>query len=64
VVSEYPGQVGEGLERAAPAADYLFLNIISGHPGQGGEGEGGGAGGGRIFPIAFDILLIKKCRIL
>jgi len=43
LVSEYPGQGGEGggeKKEAAPAADYQFLDVISGHPGQGGEGRG------------------------
>jgi len=34
-----PGQVVEG-EKKAPAADDRFLDIVSGDPGQGGEGEG------------------------
>jgi len=34
--------------KAAPAAEYLFLEMVSGHPGQGGEEE---RGRGRAKPV-------------
>jgi hypothetical protein len=44
---QHPGQVGKWGKRriikgiAAPAADYRFIEVISGCHGQGGEGKSG-----------------------
>jgi hypothetical protein len=76
VLSEHPGEGGEEiLGGRHRAGEYGFFEEISEHRGQGGEGGGekgkrraqergrsgsDGKRGGRISPIAFDILLIKK----
>jgi len=48
LVSEHPGQVGEG--KTAEVAEYRYIDVVSERLGQVGEGEREGSGGRSLGP--------------